>query len=200
MKYTGPKVKRSRRLGIALTPKSERYLETRPNPPGMHGQNRRPQKQSDYGKQLTEKQRLRMQYNLTERQLGNYYHKATGKKGNTADVFVHLLESRLDALVLRAGFARSIFAARQLVSHGHIRVNGKKVDIPSFNVRVGDEIEVRDKSKKLDSIVFALQNASFVPYLKVDSETMKATLTEMPAREDIPVICEISLVVEFYSR
>ncbi len=200
MNYTGPKIKRSRRLGIALTPKSEKYLETRPSPPGMHGQNRRPQKQSDYGKQLTEKQRLRMQYNLSERQLRNCYHKATGKKGNTADVFMHLLESRLDALVLRAGFARSIFAARQLVNHGHVRVNGKKVDIPSFNVRVGDEIELREKSKKLDTVAFAIQNASFVPYLKVDSETMTATLTELPNREDIPVVCETSLVVEFYSR
>lgn len=200
MKYTGPKIKKSRRLGIPLTPKSNKYLETRPSPPGMHGQNRRPSKQSDYGKQLTEKQRLRMQYNLTERQLRNYYHKAAGKKGNTGDVFIQLLESRLDALVLRAGFARTIFAARQLVNHGHIKVNGKKVDIPSYDVRVGDKIEVREKSKKLDSISFAIQNAEFVPYLRVDSETLMAEMIDMPKREDIPIICEISLVVEFYSR
>jgi small subunit ribosomal protein S4 len=200
MNYTGPKIKRSRRLGIAITPKSSRYLETRPAPPGMHGQSRRPSKQSDYGKQLTEKQRLRMQYNLSERQLRNYYKKASGKKGNTADVFIHLLECRLDALVLRAGFARSIFAARQLVNHGHIRVNGEKVDIPSYNVRVGDKIELREKSKKLDTVNFALQNAEFVPYVKVDSEALSAELMEMPKREDIPVICEVSLVVEFYSR
>lgn len=200
MNYTGPKIKKSRRLGIAITPKSNKYLETRPSPPGMHGQNRRPSKQSDYGKQLTEKQRLRMQYNLSERQLGNYYKKAAGRKGNTADVFLHLLECRLDALVLRAGFARSIFAARQLVNHGHVRVNGKKVDIPSYNVRVGDKIGVKENSKQMDVINFALQNAEFVPYLKVDSETMSADLMEMPKREDIPVICEVSLVVEFYSR
>lgn len=200
MKYTGPKIKRSRRLGIPLTPKSNKYLETRPSPPGMHGQSRRPKKQSDYGKQLTEKQRLQMQYNLTERQLRNYYHKAGGKKGNTADVFIHLLECRLDALVLRAGFARSIFAARQLVSHGHIRVNGEKVNIPSYNLRVGDKISVRQKSRELEAITFAIQNAEFVPYLRVDSENMSAELTELPNRDDVPIICEISLVVEFYSR
>jgi len=166
----------------------------------MHGQSRRPKKQSDYGKQLIEKQRLRIQYNLAERQLHNYYEKASGKIGNTADIFMQLLECRLDALVLRAGFARSIYAARQLVNHGHIRVNGKKVNIPSYNVRVGDQITVKDKSKKMESILFAIQNAKFMPYLKVDSETLTADLIEVPKREDIPVICEISLVIEFYSR
>jgi small subunit ribosomal protein S4 len=102
--------------------------------------------------------------------------------------------------VLRAGFARSIYAARQLVSHGHIRINGKKVDIPSYNVRIGEVISVREKSKKMDSIIFAIQNANFTPYLKVDTDSFTAELMELPNREDIPVICEISLVVEFYSR
>src|SRR6056297_2355399 len=155
MKYTGPKAKLARRLGVLITPKSQKYLETRPTPPGMHGQSRRPKKQSDYGKQLIEKQRLRLQYNLSERQLHNYFETANGKEGNTVDIFMQLLECRLDALVLRAGFARSIYAARQLVSHGHIRVNGQKVNIASYGVRVGDEISVKEKSKKMESILFA---------------------------------------------
>lgn len=200
MKYTGPKAKLARRLGVPITPKSQKYLETRPTPPGMHGQSKRPKKQSDYGKQLIEKQRLRMQYNLSERQLYLYYEKAHSKEGNTGDIFMQLLECRLDALVLRAGFARSIYAARQLVNHGHIRVNGKKVNIPSYHVRVGDEIAVKEKSKKMESVLFAIQNASFMPYLKVDGETLVAQLTEVPTREDIPTICEESLVIEYYSR
>ena len=124
MKYTGPKIKKARRLGVAITPKSDRYLERRPNPPGQHGPNRRRGKQSDYGKQLTEKQRLRYQYNLREKQIRGVYTKASRKQGNTGEVMLQILESRLDVLVLRAGMARSIFQARHMVSDGHFRVNG----------------------------------------------------------------------------
>ena len=113
MKYTGPKIKKARRLGIALSQKAERYLEKRPNPPGQHGPNRRRSKQSDYGKQLTEKQRLRYQYNLSENQLRGVFKKAARKQGNTGEVMLQMLESRLDSVVLRAGMARSIFQARE---------------------------------------------------------------------------------------
>jgi len=200
MNYTGPKAKVSRRLGIAISPKAEKYLERRPTPPGMHGKSRRPKKQSDYGRQLLEKQRLRFQYNVSERQLRNYYAKATRKTGNPADILLQSLECRLDAMVLRAGFARSIHAARQLVGHGHIEVNGRKVNVPSFSCREGDVIRVREKSRQIDAITYALQSATFPPYLNVDIEGMNATLNSIPKADDIPVICEISLVVEFYSR
>jgi len=200
MNYTGPKAKVSRRLGIAISPKAEKYLERRPTPPGMHGKSRRPKKQSDYGRQLLEKQRLRFQYNVSERQLRNYYAKATRKTGNPADILLQSLECRLDAMVLRAGFARSIHAARQLVGHGHIEVNGRKVNVPSFSCRENDVIRVREKSRQIDAIGYALQSASFPPYLNVDAEGMSATLNSIPKADDIPVICEISLVVEFYSR
>lgn len=200
MKYTGPKIKKARRLGVAITPKSDRYLERRPNPPGQHGPNRRRGKQSDYGKQLTEKQRLRYQYNLSEKQLRGVYTKASRKQGNTGEVMLQILESRLDVLVLRAGMARSIFQARQMVSHAHFRVNGKKVNIPSYSVRVGDKITVRDKSKELEAFVLAQQVAKTPEYVTANDKQLTAELNRLPEGEEVPVICEISLVVEFYAR
>jgi small subunit ribosomal protein S4 len=200
MKYTGPKIKKARRLGVALSPKCEKFLERRPNAPGQHGPSRRRGKQSDYGRQLVEKQRLQYQYNLTEKQVRKYYQAASRKTGNTADIMMQLLETRLDALVLRSGFARSIYQARQLVSHAHFRVNGKKVNIPSYAVRVGDVITVREKSRELDIFPSAQQIASTPEYLTVDDKSLTATLSRLPEPEEIPVQCEISLVVEFYSR
>ena len=200
MKYTGPKIKKARRLGVAITPKSDRYLERRPNPPGQHGPNRRRGKQSDYGKQLTEKQRLRYQYNLSEKQLRGVYTKASRKQGNTGEVMLQILESRLDVLVLRAGMTRSIFQARQMVSHAHFRVNGKKVNIPSYSVRVGDKITVRDKSKELEAFVLAQQVAKTPEYVTANDKQLTAELNRLPEAEEVPVICEISLVVEFYAR
>src|SRR3954471_20275236 len=126
MRYSGPKVKRSRSLGIPLTPTGARIMERRPNPPGPHGSARRP-KASDYKRQLLEKQRLRFQYNVSERQLSNYFEKATSSAGVTSDTLVRLLETRLDAVVYRAGFATTIYASRQYVNHGHVLVNGKAV-------------------------------------------------------------------------
>lgn len=200
MKYTGPKIKKSRRLGLALTPKSEKYLERRPHPPGQHGPSRRRGKQSDYGKQLVEKQRLQYQYNLTEKQVRKYYQAASRKQGNTADILLQLIEVRLDALVLRAGMARSIYQARQLVSHAHFRVNGKKVNIPSYNVRIGDVITVREKSRDLDIFPAAQQIASTPEYLTVDDKKLTATLSRLPEHGEVPIQCEMPLVVEFYSR
>lgn len=200
MKFTGPKIKKSRRLGVALTPKSEKYLERRPHPPGQHGPSRRRGKQSDYGKQLVEKQRLQYQYNLSEKQVRRYYQAASRKQGNTGDIFLQLIECRLDALVLRAGFARTIYQARQLVSHCHFMVNGKKVNIPSYAVRIGDVITVREKSRELEIFPAAQQIATTPEYLTVDDKKLTATLNRLPEHGEVPVQCEIALVVEFYSR
>ena len=200
MKYTGPKIKKARRLGIALTPKSEKYLERRPNPPGQHGPSRRRGKQSDYGRQLTEKQRLRYQYNLSEKQLRNVYAKASRKPGNAGEVMIQMLESRLDVVILRAGMARTIYQARQMVSHGHYRVNGKKVDIPSYQLRIGDKITVREKSKDLDAFVLAQQVAKTPEYVTANDKELTAELNRLPNRDEVPVVCEISSVVEFYAR
>ena len=200
MKYTGPKIKKARRLGIALSQKAERYLEKRPNPPGQHGPNRRRTKQSDYGKQLTEKQRLRYQYNLSENQLRGVFKKAARKQGNTGEVMLQMLESRLDTVVLRAGMARSIFQARQMVSHAHFRVNGKKVNIPSYIVRIGDKISVREKSKDLEAFVMAQQVAKTPDYITANDKELTAELNRVPNTDEVPITCEISLVVEFYAR
>ena len=200
MKYTGPKIKKARRLGVAITPKSEKYLERRPNPPGQHGPGRRRGKQSDYGRQLTEKQRLRYQYNLSEKQLRSYYEKAARKPGNAGEVMVQMLECRLDVVVLRAGLCRTIYQARQMVSHAHFRVNGKKVNIPSYSLRLGDKITVREKSKDLDSFVLAQQVAKTPDYITANDKDLTAEMNRLPNMDEVPVTCEISQVVEYYAR
>ncbi|HEV7365406.1 MAG TPA: 30S ribosomal protein S4, partial [Gemmatimonadales bacterium] len=134
MNRRGPKVKLARQLGIPLTPKAQRVMERRPNPPGQHGASPR-RKISGYKKQLIEKQRLRAQYNLSERQMSNAFAEAIRQPGNTGVRLLQFLEFRLDAIVLRAGFVRTIYAARQAVTHGHLQVNGKKVDRPSYRLK-----------------------------------------------------------------
>lgn len=198
--YTGPKVRLSRKLGIALTAKSGKYMERKPNPPGQHGVNKRRAKASDYGKQLFEKQRLRMQYNVHERQLRRYVDQAQRAVGNTGEILVQALESRLDAVVFRAGFARSVYASRQYVTHGHILVNGKRVDIPSYRVKVNDVITVREKSRKLPCFQEAVRTSAPPAYLEVTKSTMSVKLLYVPPREEVPIICEVPLVVEYYSR
>jgi small subunit ribosomal protein S4 len=200
MSYRGPKAKKSRRLGVAITPKSQRYLETRGFPPGQHGKGRRPSKLSDYGRQLMEKQRIRFQYNMSEKQLRLAYEKASRSQDPTPDVLIQSLESRLDTVVLRAGFARSIFAARQYVNHGHFLVNGKKVDVPSYQVKVGDEVSVREKSKGMDCFKNALAMAEKVAYVTTNEGDLSCRLNNLPNREDVPVIGDVATVVEFYSR
>ena len=200
MNYTGPKVKLSRKLGIRITPKATKVMEHKSSPPGQHGRRKRFPKQSDYGMQLLEKQRLRLQYHISEKQMGNYYDKATRLEGNTAELLVQLLESRLDAVVKRSGFARTIYAARQYVQHGHILVNGKKCDIPSYNVRLTDEISIKEKSRRVECFLEAMRNSAAPPYIEVDKSNFSAKLANIPAKEDIPIQCEVSLVVEYYSR
>ncbi len=199
MKYTGPKVKRSRRVGIPLTRKATKWMDRKPGVAGMH-RSRFTKKVSDYGRQLLEKQKLCFQYNITDRKLQNYYHKASAKHGNTGTNLMHMLESRLDALVLRAGFAPTIYAARQIVGHGHVQVNGKRVNIPSFLVRPGSTLTIKVKSRALDIVKNAIPDAQSVPYLTVDKEGVTAMYTRLPEINEIPVICEVAVVVEFYAK
>ncbi len=200
MNYNGPKVKISRKLGLELTPKSRKITVEKPYPPGQHGQSKRRSKQSDYGKQLLEKQRLRLQFNVSEKQMRNYYKKASKMTGNTGDLLIQLIETRLDAFICRAGLATTVYAARQYVSHGHIYVNGRRVDVASYQVRPNDLITIKDKSKKLDCFQDAIRNAGTPPYIELSKVDFSAKLLYVPPREEIPAICEVPLVVEYYSR
>jgi len=201
MKYTGPKVRISRALGIPLTPKAAKVMEKKPQPPGEHGRTQTfRRKLSDYKRQLVEKQKLRAQYNIHERQLRNYYTKAIKEPGNTGAILLRMLEMRLDAIVLRGGLARTIYAARQYVSHQHMLVNGKRVDIASYGVKVGDVITVKPKSQTLECFRDAINDSQPVRYLALDKATLTITVTAVPQPEEVPIICDLPQVIEFYSR
>ncbi|CEA08226.1 30S ribosomal protein S4 [Arthrobacter saudimassiliensis] len=195
----------SRALGIALTPKAAKYFERRPYPPGEHGRARRKQ-DSDYAVRLREKQRLRAQYGIREAQMGRLFEEARRTAGLTGENLVELLEMRLDALVLRAGFARTIAQARQLVVHRHIMVDGQRVDRPSFRVSEGQLIHVHQRSETMAPFQVAAAGAHRdvlpqVPgYLDVQLEKLQARLVRRPKRSEIPVTCEEQLVVEYYAR
>jgi len=197
-----PKAKRSRALGMPLTPKCVRYFERRPYPPGVHG--RRRKQESDYKTRLLEKQRLRAQYDMGEKQLRRAFDRAARGSGKTGEALLADLETRLDALVLRAGFARTIYQARQFVGHRHILVDGKRVNIPSFRVRPGSVITVAEKSRAMTPFVEAAAGAHapehVPPYLRADHTALVAQLVRRPERPEIPVRCDEQLVVEYYSR
>jgi len=197
------KYKIDRRLGVNLWGRPKSPLNLRAYGPGQHGQRRN--KPSDYGLQLTAKQKLKGYYgNITERQFSRLYAEAVRRRGDTSENLVGLLESRLDAIVYRMKFVPTVFAARQFVNHGHISVNGKRVNIPSYLVKPGDVIEVRQKSKELPIVLEAVQLAERdVPeYIEVDHKAMKGTYVRVPTLLEIPypVQMEPSLVVEYYSR
>ena len=198
-------VKASRALGLALTPKAQKYLDRRPYGPGQHGRTRR-KTDSDYAVRLREKQRLRAQYGIREAQMVRYYEEAKRRDGLTGETLIELLESRLDALVLRSGFARTMSQARQFVVHRHIMVNGKRVDRPSFRVKPGQMVHVHERSEKFEPFQIAAAGAHqevlpAVPgYLTVEIDKLQATLTRMPVRAEVPVTCEEQLVVEYYAR
>jgi small subunit ribosomal protein S4 len=198
-------VRLSRALGIALTPKAVKHFEKRPYPPGEHGRTAR-RKESDYAVRLREKQRLRAQYGLREKQMTRTYDEARKEPGLTGEAFVELLEMRLDALVLRSGFARTILQARQTVLHRHILVDGKIVDRPSFRVSPGQTIQVKAKAVTMEPYMAAAAGAhrDLLPevpdYLEVELERLTAKLVRRPKRAEVPVICEVQLVVEFYAR
>lgn len=200
MNFTGPKVRVSRKLGFATTPKARKVMDKKAYPPGQHGDKKKRTKQSDYGKQLFEKQRLRLQYNIHERQMTNYMAEAARRGGNAGENLVQLLESRLDALVFRAGLARSIYAARQYVRHGHIEINGKKVDIPSYQVKPNDTIQVREKSRKMECFQDAIRTSGQITYLDISKADLSAKYLYVPPREEVSIVCEVPLVVEYYSR
>ncbi|WP_099332002.1 30S ribosomal protein S4 [Actinomyces minihominis] len=198
-------VRQSRALGIALTPKAVRYFEKRPYGPGEHGRTRRRQ-ESDYAVRLKEKQRLRAQYGIREAQMANTFKEARAMSGMAGENLVSLLETRLDALVLRSGFARTMAQARQAVVHRHIMVDGKIVDRPSFRVKPGQTIQVKPKSQTTVPFEIAAAGAhqEVLPktpgYLEVEIANLKAKLVEIPKRVDVPVECDVQMVVEYYSR
>ena len=202
MNTSRPKVKRSRALGIALTPKCVKYLEARPYPPGQHGRSRK--QTSDYKVRLLEKQRLRAQYDISEKQLRRAFESAERSAGKTGEALVVDLETRLDAVVLRSGFARTIYQARQAVTHQHVVVNGRRVDKPSFRVRPGDVVAISERSRAKQPFVVAAAGAHATertaPYLEVRLAELEARLVRMPQRAEVPVVCEEQLVVEHYSR
>ena len=200
MNYTGPKVRRARRVGIALTPKAAKIMERKKGGPGEPRFRSRRRQLSDYGRQLLEKQRLRYQYNIPEKQLRNTFEKAIRKHGNTGEILIRMLETRLDACVLRSGLARTIYAARQYVTHEHFQVNGIKVKSPGYQLKPGDILQVKEKSRKLACFREALSQAVPPVYLEISEDELKARFVSLPRREEIPVECDIGQVVEFYSR
>ena len=198
------KTRESRALGIPLTPKAARYMEKRPYAPGEHGRTKR-KADSDYAVRLREKQRLRAQYGIREKQLRIAFEEARRTQGLTGENLVELLEMRLDALVLRAGFARTITQARQFVVHRHILVDGKIVDRPSFRVKPGQLIHVKAKSEGTEpfQVAAAGGHAEVLPpvpgYLEVELDKLQARLVRRPKRAEVPVTCEVQLVVEYYA-
>ncbi|MEH7734426.1 30S ribosomal protein S4 [Bacillus pumilus] len=198
-RYTGPSWKISRRLGISLSG-TGKELEKRPYAPGPHGPGQR-KKLSEYGLQLQEKQKLRHMYGVNERQFRTLFDKAAKLPGKQGENFMILLETRLDNLVYRLGLARTRRQARQLVNHGHILVDGNRVDIPSFSVKPGQTIALREKSQNLAVVKESVEVNSFVPeYLTFDAEKLEGTFTRLPERSELAPEISEQLIVEFYSR
>lgn len=207
-RYLDGKCRQCRREGIRLYLKGERCytdkcaLERKAYPPGEHGQSRR-LKITPYGQQLREKQKARRIYGVMERQFRNYFEKAERRKGVTGEILLQLLETRLDNIVYRMGIAPSRNAARQLVRHGHVQVNGHKVDIPSFGLRPGDVVSIRDKSRSLDLIKETVANrrrTEMQEWLDFDEKSITGRMLQLPNREQIPVPLQEKLIVELYSK
>lgn len=199
-RYIGPKTKIARKFGQAIYG-DDRAFEKKNYPPGQHGINKRRGKKSEYAVQLMEKQKAKYTYGVLERQFRNMFKKATASKGITGEVLLQLCESRLDNVVYRMGIAPTRSAARQLVSHRHITVNGEKVNIPSYQVKAGDVVAVREKSKSLEAIQNSLSNASQVyEWITWNNEKMEGTFVSVPARIQIPEQINEQYIVELYSK
>ncbi|KGP73654.1 30S ribosomal protein S4 [Pontibacillus yanchengensis] len=198
-RYTDSTWKKSRRLGISLSG-TGKELEKRPYAPGQHGPNQR-KKLSEFGLQLQEKQKLRFMFGLNERQFNSLFEQAGNMQGIHGENFLMLLESRLDNIVYRFGLARTRAQARQLVNHGHITVDGGRVNIPSYRVKPGQVIAVREKSQKLSAIADALEASNYVPeFLSFDAEKLEGTYSRYPERNEMPSEINEALIVEYYSR
>ena len=207
-RYTGPVCRLCRREHAKLFLKGDRCFsdkcgyDRRQYPPGQHGQGRK-KRPSDYGQQLREKQKVKRMYGLLEKQFRGYYYKASRMKGVTGENLLMLLERRLDNVALRMGFSSSHAEARQLVRHSHFTVNGKRVNIPSFQVREGDVIAVREKSKKVQKIVDAIGNVDRVPrpaWIDLDKDSFTGKVTALPQRSDVAADIDEQLIVELYSK
>ena len=203
-KRLASKHKVDRRLKVNLWGRPKSPFNSRNYPPGQHGKTKRG-KASDYGTQLEAKQKMKFYYgNMNERQFRNVYRKALNKKGNTSENLIGFLERRLDSVIYRAKFATTVFSARQLINHGHIRVNGKKVNIPSYLVKEEDAIEVKDKSKDLTMIIGSLvsKEREIPDYIQMDEKNKKVKFVRVPKFSEVPypTIMEPNLVIEYYSR
>ena len=202
-KRVASKYKINRRLGVNLWGRPKSPVNKREYGPGQHGQRRR--KPSDFGVQLAAKQKLKGYYgNIGERQFRRYYEKAGRRRGDTGEMLIQLLERRLDAVVYRAKFVPTVFAARQFVNHGHILVNGKRVNIPSYQVRDGDVVQIKEKSRELPLVLDAIDSAErdLPDYIDLNLKHMSATFVRGPKLADVPypVQMEPNLVIEYYSR
>ena len=201
-RYTGPKERISRRFGVALFGPSK-ALERRNYPPGQHGARAGRRKKSDYSVALGEKQKLKFMYGLLEKQFRAYYENAASQRGVTGDIILQLLETRLDNVCFRLGFGNSRQAARQMVNHGHILVNGHRVDVPSYQVRPGDVVKVGAKPSSQQLCMRGLDLTQSIPmkdWLTIDRDKLEGTVNRLPEPADIDSIVEVQRVVELYSR
>jgi small subunit ribosomal protein S4 len=200
-RYRGPRVRVMRALGLDLPGLSPKTSERRPYPPGQHGQRRR--KETEFGKRLQEKQKLRLNYGLSEVQMRNVFHEALRSRVNTGTKLIELLERRLDNIVFRAGFARSIPAARQLVKHGHILVNGKRVDIPSYRLKVGQLVSIKPASHQskvvVDGLELAQRRSWENTWLEINQDARNVKLLQLPDETAVPFSLNVQLVIELYA-
>lgn len=208
-RYIGSVCRICRREGMKLFFKGNRCLtekcafERRGYPPGQHGQQRKASKTTDYYLQLREKQKTKQIYGLLERQFRGYFRKAAKSKGITGEILLQMLERRLDNAVYRSGFAQSRAEARQLVRHGHFMVNGKKVDLPSFLVKEGDMIEIRDRSReylRIKEAIANIENKVIPSWIEVEKDNYKARVVSLPTRDEVPLPISEQLIVELYSK
>ncbi|KKR76542.1 MAG: 30S ribosomal protein S4 [Candidatus Levybacteria bacterium GW2011_GWA2_40_8] len=197
-RYIGPKHKLARREGVNILDKTSSSLQRRLNiPPGQHGR-RRKKRLSEFGQQLREKQKAKFVYGIMEKQFKNLFKAVEKKKGETDENLISLLETRLDNLVYRLGFSKSRFMARQMVSHGHVLVNGKRLNIPSYQVKLEDVISLSPKIQRNPKILESIQESQTLPFLKREGASGK--LTRIPKREDVEVPFDTQLIIEYYSR
>ncbi len=200
-RYTGPKTKIARKFGTPIFGDDKNFERRKNQPPGQHGPNkRRGAKRSEYANQLAEKQKAKYTYGILERQFANLFDKATRASGVTGEILLQLCESRLDNVVYRAGFAKTRAGARQLVSHRHVTVNGELVNIPSYLLKAGDVVAIREKSKSLEVIADALATKSTYEWLQFNDEKKECTFVAVPERIQIPEDIKEQFIVELYNK